>query len=127
MGSRIIGFIGLLTIIISCLGLLGMVIYATESRIKEVGIRKVLGASFIHIIWKLSKSFLYLLGIAVLIGLPITLLIANMWLQNFFLRIQIGIGIPLLGVGVLLFLGLLTVFSQTYLAALRNPVESLRD
>ena len=104
-----------------------MVIYATESRIKEVGIRKVLGASPANIIWKLSKSFMYLLGIAVLIGLPLTLLAANMWLQNFFLRIQIGIGIPLLGVGILLFLGLLTVFSQTYLAACRNPVESLSD
>lgn len=123
MGSQIIGFIGLLTIVISCLGLLGMVIYATESRIKEVGIRKVLGASPADIIWKLSKSFLFLLGVAVLIGLPITLIVANLWLQNFFLRIQIGIGIPLLGIAFLLSLGMLTVLSQTYLAARRNPVE----
>jgi putative ABC transport system permease protein len=127
MGSQIIGFIGLLTIVISCLGLLGMVIYATESRIKEVGIRKVLGASAANIVWKLSKGFLFLLGIAVLIGLPLTLLISNLWLQNFFLRIQIGVWIPLSGIGVLLALGLLTVLSQTYLAAQRNPVESLRD
>lgn len=127
MGSRIIGFVGLLTIVISILGLLGMVIYAIEGRIKEVGIRKVLGASISHIIWKLSSSSLLLLTIAIVIGLPITLFAANAWLQNFHLRIEISWWIPMLGIAIMLVLGGITILSQTYLAAQRNPVESLRS
>lgn len=127
MGSNIIGFIGGLTIIISCLGLLGMVIYTVEGRVKEVGIRKVLGASETSIIWQLSKGFLLLLGIAVLIAIPLAFLGANLWLQHFLLRIQLGPQIALIGIGILLFLGLLTIVSQTFVAARSNPVDTLRS
>ena len=68
MGSRIIGFVGFLTILISCLGLLGMVVYTIEGRLKEVGIRKVLGASEGNLNWQLAKGFLVLLSIAILIA-----------------------------------------------------------
>ena len=77
MGSRIIGFIGFLTILISCLGLLGMVVYTVEGKLKEMGIRKVLGASEGNIIWQLSKGFLILLSIAILIAVPLTIFLGN--------------------------------------------------
>jgi len=127
MGSKIIGFVGILTIIITCLGLLGMVIYTIEGRIKEVGIRKVLGASERNIIWQLSKGFFLLFGIAIGIAIPITFFGANLWLQNFLLRITIQPWMFLIGIGIMLSLGLLTVVSQTFMAARSNPVESLRN
>ena len=127
MGSKIIGFVGTLTILISCLGLLGMVLYTVESKVKEVGIRKVLGASEGNIIWNLSKGFLILLGIAILIAVPITFFGTKLWLQNFVIRMQIGPSIFLLGICIILVLGLVTVVSQTYLAAKNNPVDSLRQ
>ena len=83
MGSSIIGFVGVLTIIISCMGLLGMVVYTIEGKLKEVGVRKVLGASTGNINWHLSKGFFLLLGIAILIAVPFTIFAANLWLQNF--------------------------------------------
>jgi len=127
MGSQIIGFIGFLTIIITCLGLLGMVIYTVEGRIKEVGIRKVLGASEGNIIWQLSKSFFWLFGIAIGIAVPLAYFGANLWLQNFLLRITLQPWMFLVSIGIMLTLGLLTVISQTYWAARSNPVESLRS
>ncbi len=126
MGSRIIGLIGFLTILISCLGLLGMVIYTVEGKLKEIGIRKVLGASEISINWQLAKGFLMLLGIAILIAIPATVFLANLWLQNFVLRTPISFWMLFFGVGLMLFLALLTVISQTSIAARRNPVKILK-
>lgn len=127
MGSKIIGFVGFLTILIACLGLLGMVMYTVEGRIKEVGILKVLGASERNVIWQLSKGFILLLGIAIVIAVPLTILGANLWLQNFVLRINVSPSMILAGIGILFVLGTLTVVSQTYLAAKTNPVRSLRN
>lgn len=127
MGSSIIGFVGFLTIIIACLGLLGMVIYTVEGKVKEVGIRKVLGASEGNIVWQLSKGFLLLLGISIAIAVPITLFVANLWLNNFLLRITVSPWIIGSGIGILLLLGLATVVSQTFWAARTNPVVSLRS
>lgn len=127
MGSSIIGFVGALTIIIACLGLLGMVIYSVEGKVKEVGIRKILGASEKGLIWQLSKGFLMLLGIALIMAVPFTLFAANIWLDFFQIRITIGPTLILTGVGLMLMLGLGTVMSQTYFAAKRNPVKSLRS
>jgi len=127
MGAKIIGFIGLLTIIIACMGLLGMVLYTVEGKMKEIGIRKVLGASRGNIIWQLSKGFFLLLFLAILIATPLTILGANAWLQNFATRISISPSIVLFGISIILLLGLLTVVSQTYWAARSNPVESLHN
>ncbi|MEM8525396.1 MAG: FtsX-like permease family protein [Bacteroidota bacterium] len=127
MGSKIIGFVGFLTILIACMGLLGMVIYTVEGRIKEIGIRKVLGASEKNMIWQLSKGFVWLLGIAIVIAVPLTIFGANLWLQNFVIRVSVSPSMILMGIGILLLLGILTVVSQTYLAAKTNPVESLRS
>ena len=127
MGSKIIGFVGVLTIIIACLGLLGMVIYTVEGRIKEVGIRKILGASVLNIVWKLSKSFVSLLGIAIILAVPITIFGANLWLQNFWLRMTITPFLVFSGIGIMISLGLFTIVSQTIIAANSNPVEALRN
>lgn len=127
MGSSIIGFVGLLTIVIACLGLLGMVIYVVEGKMKEVGIRKVLGAGEGGLVWQLSRGFLLLMGIAVFIAMPLTVFAANMWLNNFLMRIEIGVGIVALGIAIVLMLGLLTVMSQTFWAARANPVEVLKN
>ncbi|MEL6942074.1 MAG: FtsX-like permease family protein, partial [Bacteroidota bacterium] len=127
MGSKIIGFVGFLTILIACLGLLGMVIYTVEGRIKEVGIRKVLGASEGNVIWQLSKGFVVLLGIAILLAVPLSVLAANAWLQNFVLRTSITAPMILSGISVLLIIGTITVVSQTYFAAKANPIKSLRS
>jgi putative ABC transport system permease protein len=127
MGSKIMGFVGFLTILISCLGLLGMVIYTIEGRLKEVGIRKILGASESNIHWILAKGFLLLLGIAVLIAVPIVFFVGNLWLQNFVLRTSINLWMLLVGIGIIFTLAMLTVFSQTMVAARTNPVNVLKN
>ena len=127
MGSSIIGFVGFLTIVISCMGLLGMVIYTVEGKLKEVGIRKVLGASIGNINWQLAKGFLLLLAIAILIAVPFTIFVSNIWLQNFTIRISISPLMVLAGIGIISFLAILTVISQTNNAARTNPVNILRN
>ena len=127
MGSGIISFVGFLTILISCMGLLGMVVYTIEGRLKEVGIRKVLGASMGNINWQLAKGFFLLLGIAILIAVPFTVFVSNMWLQNFTLHISIQPWMVVTGVGIILLLAVLTVISQTNMAARTNPVNILKD
>ena len=127
IGSTIIGFIGFLTILISCLGLLGMVVYTIEGKLKEVGVRKILGATEGNLNWHLSKGFLFLLSIAILIAVPLTLFLSNMWLQNFLIRINVSVWMILFGVGIMLFLAFVTIFSQTFFAARTNPVNVLRN
>ena len=127
MGSSIIGFVGFLTILISCLGLLGMVIYNIEGRMKEMGIRKILGASEINLNWQLAKGFLLLLGIAILMAVPLTIFLSNLWLQNFLIRINVSWEIIISGVGIILLLAFITILSQTHFAAKNNPVNILRN
>ncbi|CAD5279171.1 MULTISPECIES: FtsX-like permease family protein [unclassified Imperialibacter] len=122
----IIGFISFLAIIISCLGLLGMTTFTTERRAKEVGIRKVLGADAKSIALLLSRQFLVLLVVSVIIAAPLSYFINNLWLENFPNRVTLGFGTLFLGSLILLSLGLLTIISQTLRASWRNPVEALR-
>ena len=124
--SRILGLLGILAIIIACLGLLGMATYTVESRIKEIGIRKVLGASERGLIWKLSKGFLWLLSISIVIAVPVSIFINQLWLENFAIRIDIGPGILSAGIVILLVLSLMAVVSQTWRAAKTNPADTLR-
>ncbi len=125
IGSKMIGFVGFLSILIACMGLLGIVIYTIETKMKEVGIRKILGASRGNVIWRLSKGFFVLLSISILIATPLTIAGANLWLQNFANRMVITPVPVLSGIVILLILGLITIVSQTYLAASANPVDSL--
>lgn len=127
MATQILGFLGFLAIIISCMGLLGMVTYAVEGKMKEVGIRKVLGASEKGIIWKLSREFAILLGIAIVIAGPLAWFGNTQWLNMFSIRIPIGINVFLPGLGLVLLLSLLVVVTQTWHAARSNPVDVLGE
>lgn len=115
-----------LAILISCMGLLGLVIYTTNQRKKEIGIRKVIGASIVQIITLLSKDFLKLVLIAFVIAIPIVWIVADKWLQNFALKTDLSIWLFMLGGVLMLLPALLILFLRTWKAANANPVDSLR-
>jgi hypothetical protein len=115
-----------LAIFISCLGLLGLVIYTTTQRTKEIGVRKVLGASVSQIVSLLSKDFIQLVLIAFVIAAPLAWWAMNKWLENFAYRTNISWWIfGLCGIGMIL-IALLTLSVQTIRSAVANPVKSLR-
>jgi ABC-type antimicrobial peptide transport system permease subunit len=117
----------ILTIIISCLGLFGLASYMAEVRVKEIGIRKVLGASVIRITALLSKDFATLVLIAILIGIPIAWYAMHQWLQSFTYRATINGWTFALAGALCITLALITVGYQSIKAALENPVKSLRS
>ncbi|WP_020529917.1 FtsX-like permease family protein [Flexithrix dorotheae] len=125
--SKIIGFAGVLSVSIAAFGLLGMAIYNTNSRNKEMGIRKALGANLKAVFTSLSGSFITLLGISILLALPLSWWINDLWLQNFPYRINIsyyGLG---LGALIILSAGMLAIGSQVVRVIRLNPVDILRD
>ena len=123
---RGVSFIAFLAILIAFFGLLGMVIYDTEARVKEIGIRKVMGASVLDIILVTSKGFVFLLLLAAALAAPVAWLINSLILQDFSTRIELGFGIFAFGLLIMFALGFITIFSQTIKAAFGNPVDSLR-
>jgi len=116
----------LLAIFISCLGLFGMASFITEQRTKEIGIRKVLGATVINIILKISKDFIILLGIANIIAWPVAYYAMAKMLDNYAYRIKIPIWIFLASGILAIMIALLTVCVRIIRAALANPIDSLR-
>ena len=115
-----------LAIFISCLGLLGLVIYTTTQRTKEIGVRKVLGASVSQIVSLISKDFILLVLFAFLIAAPLAWIGMNRWLQNFSFRTEISWWIFLSGGAIMIVIALITLGFQTIKAAIANPVKSLR-
>ncbi len=125
--ARLSTAFALLAILIACLGLFGLTAYAAERRAKEIGIRKVLGASVPSIVALLSKDFLKLVGIAFVIAAPVAYFAMQRWLEDFAYRIELGPWV-FVGAGVLvLVIALATVSYQAIRAALANPVEALRS
>ena len=122
-----VGFATLLAIIIAAFGLLGMATYSTRTRIKEIGIRKVFGAEVNQIVMLVSRSYLWLMGIAAVIGGIIAYLVNNLWLQNLSKSVDFGFGTILVGVLIVVFVGLLTISSQTLKAAKTKPASTLKD
>ena len=122
----IVGLFAFLSITIACLGLLGIATFSAERRTKEVGIRKVLGAGEFKIAFLLSKDFIKMLLISILIASPLVYFINNMWLQNFSNRIDYGFGTIFLGTLIMLTLGIITIGSQTLRASKANPADTLR-
>lgn len=122
----ILGFVAFLAVVIACLGMLGMATYLVERKTREVGIRKVLGASVWSIVLMLSKGFYRMLLISILIGAPLSYFINTLWLEKFPNRVDFGFGTVLAGTIILLILGLLTIVSQTLRAARGNPAETLK-
>jgi putative ABC transport system permease protein len=115
-----------LSIFISCLGLLGLIIYITNQRTKEIGIRKVIGASVTQIISLLSKDFLQLVVIAFAIAVPVAWYSGRKWLENFAYRTELSWWIFLAGGSVMLFMALLILVVRILKVATANPVNSLR-
>lgn len=118
---------GLLAILISCLGLFGLATHAATQRVKEIGIRKVLGASMGSIIALLSKDFLKLVVIALVLAAPLAYFAMSKWLEDFAYRIEIGWGVFVLAGLLAMLIAFLTVGYQSVKAALLNPVESLKS
>lgn len=116
----------LLTIFISCLGLFGLASYVAENRIKEIGVRKVLGASVATITGLLSKDFLKLVFISILIAIPVSWYFMNNWLEEFAFRISIPWWVYLISGGLTLLIAFITVSFQAVRAARANPIKSLR-
>ena len=118
--------VAMLTIIIACLGLFGLATYAAEQRIKEIGIRKVLGASVSSIVAMLSKDFLKLVIIAAVIAFPVAWWAMDKWLQDFAYRISISGWVFVLAAALAVVIALFTISFQAIKAAVANPVKSLR-
>jgi putative ABC transport system permease protein len=118
---------GGLAIIISCLGLFGLAAYAAEQRVKEIGVRKVLGASVLNLAGLLSKDFLKLVAIAIVLAIPVSIWAMNKWLQKFEYRITISWWMLALAGLITVIIAIVTVSYQAIKAALANPVKSLRS
>ncbi len=124
---RVLSHSALVAVLLSCLGLFGLASLAVARRTKEIGIRKVLGASVHHVMWLFSRDFIKLLLVANIIAYPVAYWMMNKWLTNFAYRIELGIGIFGIAGILTLLIALLTVNFQTLKAARRNPVDALRD
>jgi len=122
----IIQISSILAIGIACMGIFGLTSITINQRVKEIGIRKVLGAKVLQIIKLVTKDFVILIGTANVIAWPITYYAMHKWLQNFAYRINIGIWIFILSGTFSLLIALLTVGYQSIKAAAANPVDSLR-
>lgn len=125
--SKVVGILTGLAFVISCLGLFGLSSHAAERRIKEVGIRKVMGASVRNIIGMLSRDFLKYVLVAALISLPLAWFVVKQWLTTYAFRIDINIWVFFSTVVVALLIALLTTIYQAIRAATQNPVNSLRS
>lgn len=123
--SQMANWFTALIILIACLGLYGLSLFITELRVKEVGIRKVLGASVSSLLVLLSREFLQLVFLAFLIAIPISIYVMNQWLENFAYHISIGFTHFIWTLTAMLIITILTVGYRTLRAATNNPVEAL--
>ena len=124
-GKLFTGF-SVLAIVIACLGLFGLTAFTVQQRTKEIGIRKVLGASLNNLIGLLSKEYLILVFIASLTTLPIAYWSMNKWLQEYTFRIEIGVWFVVFPIVLIIFLAMLSIVSRIIGAASKNPINSLR-
>jgi len=125
--STLILVFAIIAVAISCLGLFGLATFAAEQRTKEIGIRKVLGATVANITTLISKDFIKLVCIAIVIATPLSFLAMNKWIQSFAYRINIGSWIFVVAGLIALLIALITVSFQAIKAAIANPVKSLRS
>ncbi|MGD8777468.1 MAG: ABC transporter permease [Ignavibacteria bacterium] len=124
--EKVIDFFTLVAIIVASMGLFGLVMFSTQQRTKEIGIRKVLGASITNILGMLSKEYVLLVITGTIIASPIAYYFMNKWLNNFVYKITIGPSIFILALAIALVITMLTIGIQAIKAATANPGESLR-
>jgi putative ABC transport system permease protein len=124
--GKLAALIAALAIFISCLGLFGLAAYMAEQRTKEIGIRKVLGASVSQLWFLLSGEFIVLVVIGCAIASPVAFYFLDGWLQSYSYRVGIGAGVFIWAAGMAIVITLVTISFQAIRAALMNPVKSLR-
>jgi putative ABC transport system permease protein len=122
----VLGLFAGLTILVACLGLFGLATFTAEQRRKEIGIRKVLGASVSGLVTLLSKDFLRLVAIAFVLAVPLAWYLMHKWLQDYEYRIGLGAGVFIFAALITIVLTLITVGGKSVRAAVANPVNSLR-
>ncbi len=124
---KVLAFVSTLAIIISCLGLLGMATYTIQTRKKEIAVRKILGSSNKSLIFILSKGYLTILAISIMVSVPAAYFMNTLWLEMF--AVHVSVDVITIGAGVLILsvFGLFTIGSQTLQAAFVNPVDNLKD
>jgi putative ABC transport system permease protein len=125
--SQLIQYFTFIAIVIACLGLFGLATFTFEQRVKEIGVRKVLGASVLQIVTLLSKDFMKLVVISLVLSSPVAYSLMNEWLSGFAYRIDIKWWVFAFAGGVAVLIALLTISFQAIKAALINPVDSLRS
>ena len=121
-----VGFTCLLAIVIAALGMFGMATYSTQTRLKEIGVRKVFGAHAHSITFLVSRSYFRMLLIAAIIAAPLGYLINNLWLQYLAHHVSFGAGTLVLGIFIVMVIGMLTITSQTMKASNSNPADILK-
>jgi putative ABC transport system permease protein len=124
--SEIFTYFTAFSIFIACLGLYGMSSYTAEQRTKEIGIRKVLGATIPGILLRISREYIGTILVSFIVAIPIAYFAMNRWLQDFAFRIEIRPGVFLAAGALSLLIAVLTVSYQSVRAALKNPVQTLR-
>lgn len=124
---RLLGFISLITILITSMGLLGMASYLVRRKRKEISIRKVLGAGMKRILWKLSHGLITPILVAIAIATPLAFFLNQSWLSGLANSVEMGVLNVGLGVLIMLLLASGIILSQAYAIAIQNPVDSLRD
>ena len=124
--GKLAGLFAVLAIFISCLGLFGLAAYMAEQRNKEIGIRKVLGASVSQVWLLLSKDFILLVVISCVIASPVAFYFLHEWLQKYNYRINIGPGVFIISAAMAIVITIVTISFQAIKAAIANPVKSLR-
>lgn len=125
--GNIFGLFSGLAIIVACMGLFGLSSYITSLRAKEVGVRKVLGASIQNLWMLLTSDFLKLVGLSIIIAVPLSYFVMNNWLQNFATRMSLGVMIFLLPALILIVIAIATVSYHTIKTSNLNPAETLKD
>jgi len=117
----------ILSILVACLGLFGLAAFNADKRRKEIGVRKVMGASVGQITYRLTVDFLKLVGVAISVAIPLGYFAMNKWLEDFSYRIDIAWWVLALAAFLALFISILTVSYQSIKAAIVNPIKSLKS
>jgi len=123
----VLSVVSFLAVLISCMGLLGMATYTTETRLKEISIRKVLGSSDSSLVYLLSKGFLTVIVMAIVLAVPSAWFLNNLWLELLAYHVSVDLQVIVSGVLVLIFFGVITIGSQTWRAVFVNPVDNLKS
>lgn len=121
-----VGFATILAIVVACLGLFGMATYSIQTKLKEIGVRKVFGSQSISVVLLIGRNFIFILAIGALIAAPVAYLLNNAWLKFLAFHVTFGAGTIIAGIIIVFLIGIFTIMSQTLKAATSNPADILK-